>query len=349
MSFWDWLFSKISTPRDAFDGTSAPSGSHSTSGRTSSDPRSAATAIAENEAWWTPLAEAPLEPVQIPRPDLSPEARALENILISHFDGHDLQVPPLMQVVERALRRLAKDNCNFSEVARELNEDPVIAGSVLRIANSPLYRGTTKITSVQQGVTRLGHKAVRTLLLHESMRSAMFGAKGKDHFAEGLWKRSLASAVVMRELARLCGTDEEDAYLLGLLHDIGSVLVLRILRGELKFGRYQIDEDEFDYLCQESHQEFGELIATEWKLPTTVAAIIADHHRHPAPDDEYRSARLQVLLSDMIVSMLGFGPMSNYDLVRSPAATDLGLSDRREFHDMLDHLPEKVDEVFGSL
>lgn len=350
MSIWDWLFGKISTPRDESHGSVSSNGSARIGASALSAPGGgSATAVADEDAWWMPQPDALFEPAPIPRPDLSPDARALENILISHFDGHDLQVPPLMQVVEKALRRLGKNNCNFSEVARELSEDPVIAGSVLRIANSPLYRGTTKITSVQQGVTRLGHKAVRTLLMHESMRSAMFGSKGKDRFAEALWKRSLASAVVMRELAKVCGCDEDDAYLLGLLHDIGSVLVLRILRGEMKFGKFEIDEDEFEFLCQESHQEFGELIAAEWKLPPAVAQIVGDHHRHPEPNDENRNARLQIILTDMIVCMLGFGTPASYNLLRSTAATELGLAGRREFNELLDRLPVEIDDVLGAI
>jgi len=353
MSFWDWLFGKISTPRDsAFQlPPSKSAGSSRSAVATLESPEGQAGGpIAEEDApWWTPQPNALFEPVPIPRTDLSPEARALENILISHFDGHDLQVPPLMQVAENVLRKLGKADCNFAEIARELNEDPVIAGSVLRLANSPLYRGTHKISSVQQGVTRLGQKAVRTLMLHESMRSAMFGKRGRDELAETLWKRSLASAVIMHELARVCGTDEDDAYLLGLLHDIGAVLVLRILRGELKFGKFQIYEDEFDYLCQESHQELGELIAAEWKLPPTVAAIIADHHRHPSSDDEFRVCRLQIMLTDMVVSMLGIGIPANYDLCNSMAALDLGIGQRQDFRAMLDSIPEKVTDVLGAL
>ena len=354
MSLWDWLFGKISSPRDdaslsSMTDSSANAGRSAVATLPSPGERATAADSAAEQPWWLPEPDAWLEPQSIPRPDLSPEARALENILISHFDGHDLQVPPLMQVAENVLRKLSKADCNFNEIARELSEDPVIAGSVLRLANSPLYRGTNKISSVQQGVTRLGQKAVRTLMLHESMRSAMFGKKGRDGLAEALWKRSLASAVVMRELARICGNDEDDAYLLGLLHDIGAVLVLRILRGELRFGKFQIEEEEFDYLCQEAHQEFGELMAAEWKLPQSVATIISDHHRHPAPDDENRIGRLQILLSDMIVSMIGLGITENYDLCASAAARDLGIAERQDFRAMLDAIPERVADVLGAL
>lgn len=338
MSFWDWLFGKISEPRDRAAGAQGAAWGEPT-----------ATAVLDEPPWWQVQPDALGEAAAMARPDLSPDARALENILISHFDGHDLQIPPLMQVAEQALRRLAKENCNFSEVARELSEDPVIAGSVLRLANSPLYRGAHKITSVQQAVTRLGHKALRTLLLHESMRAAMFGKAGKDPFAELLWQRSLASAVVMRELSRLCGTDADDAYLLGLLHDIGSVLVLRILRGEMRFGKFQVTEDEFEYLCRESHQEFGELIAADWKLPTGIAAVVADHHRHPTPEDEHRVARLQVQLGDLIVAMLGLGPEGSYDLVQARAAQELGLGDRPEYRTLLDRLPQEVSNAVGGL
>jgi HD-like signal output (HDOD) protein len=303
----------------------------------------------EEDKWWAPRGEAVTEPVAAQRPDLSPEARALENVLISHFDGHDLTLPPLVQIAERVLPRLRDPNCSLTVVARDLAEDQVIAAAVLRMVNSPLYRGVNKITALQPAVSRLGTRALRTLLIHESLRAAMLSRKGRSSdFAKIIWRASLASGCIMRGLSEFTTAEKENAFLIGLLHDIGNVVVLRVVDREQASGRYEIDLDTFDYLCQECHQEFGELVAAAWGLPAELKALITDHHTYPAADDPLRMPRLQLMLTDMANALLGYTPFVPYDLLESRPARELGLAERNEFVQFLAHLPDQVEDAVGA-
>ena len=262
---------------------------------------------------------------------------------------HNLQMPPLPHVVERVLGKLRDPKCSLGKIADMIAEDQVVAGSVLRMANSPLYRGLNKITALRPAVTRLGSRALQTLMMHESVRSTMFaGAGSYTEYAKLVWKCSFAGACIMREFSRFSGIDPEDAFLIGLLHDIGDVIVLRIAHGQRKLSQYELDIDTFDYLCAESHQEFGELVADAWKLPTSLKSLIADHHRVPADDEPQRTERLLLQVSDMCCSLLGYAPHVGYNLLESHAAQALGLVDRPGFIQMLTDLPEIVDETVGT-
>ena len=299
--------------------------------------------------WWAPTEASLLEPVEMPRPDLTTEARALENLLVSHFDGHDLTLPPLLNVAEKVLRRIHDPKCKMADVARELEADQVMAAAVLRMANSPLYRGLHKIAALIAAVNRLGTVAIRTLMVRESMRAAMFGRKGAvDPYARLIWRRSLASAFVMRRLSAFTDLREDDAYLLGLLHDIGNVIVLRIMQSQEMVIRRSIDLPTFDYLCHECHQEFGELIGDEWKLPHNVKLIITDHHTYPSDDHPVRTARIQILLADMITAMLGYAPQASYDLMESRPVHYLGLAGREDFMTCLTALPDELEEMLDA-
>jgi HD-like signal output (HDOD) protein len=300
--------------------------------------------------WWAPEGATLVEPVEPPRPELTTEARALENLLISHFDGHDLKMPPLVQAAEQVLGRLRDPNCSLADVSRAIADDPVIAASVLRMTNSPLYRGLKKITALQPAVTRLGTKAVRTLMMHESLRAAVFQGRGRDEWAERIWASSRASALIMYSLSTFTRVNQDDAFLLGLLHDIGEVIVLRIVRGDQVRSHVEIDDDTFDYLCHECHQEFGELVAAAWNLPPTFRSLIADHHTYPSAEDPLRTERLQLHLCDMIAAMLGYAPPASYDLLNARAVRDLGLlSNRGDFGSFLARLPAELEEAFGWL
>jgi HD-like signal output (HDOD) protein len=218
------------------------------------------------------------------------------------------------------------------------------------MANSPLYRGLNKITGLRPAISRLGTKALSTLLMHESLRAAMFHRKGGDEkLARYVWRQSLASACIARALSRFTRTDPETAFLVGLLHDIGNVIVLRIVCEEQMRMRYEIDFESFNYLCYECHQEFGELIADAWSLPVELRAIICDHHKHPEPDDPHRTMRLQLRLTEMICSLLAYSPYQPYKLLESRAMKDLGLSFTNSFMAFLESLPEEVDAVVEAL
>lgn len=358
MWFWSWLFGRLSEPRG-----SAPTEPGWGEARRSTD--GSRTAVAEqcttpatneptqpigtagHDSGWMAQADSLLDPVEPRPPEPAGDALALENILVSHFDGHDLSIPSLHNVAERVLPKLRGPDADLLAAAKEIAEDQVLAAAVLRTVNSPLYRGVETITSVPRAVARLGVRTIKTILMHQSLRGAIFG-RGPNHFADVLWRRSLASACIMRGLASFTKMDLDEAYLLGLLHDIGGVIVLRILRAEEKRGFDQVDLDTFEYLCRQSHQEFGELIAEAWKLPADLKSLIADHHSHPPADDPLRTERLMLILTEMIASVLSYAPPENYNLIQCRAARDLQFSERRDYINWLTALPAEIDDLIAE-
>ncbi|MFQ5589763.1 MAG: HDOD domain-containing protein [Phycisphaerae bacterium] len=360
MGLWAWIVDKLTeeapasrrTPPHPTASTSPSYGGETTATAvlTPGDDSGSQEEDRDRPCWWAPEGDTVLEPPPVQRPELSTDARALENLLVSHFDGHDLKMPPLMHVAERVLTQLRKKNSGMGTVARVIAEDQVVAAGVLRMANSPLYRGLNKITALQPALTRLGVRAIRTLMMHQSLHSALFQGTGwSAELARVLWERSLAGACVMRGLSKFTAVECEEAHLIGLLHDIGSVIVLRVAHDDQVFTHYDMDAETFEYLCFECHQEFGELIAEAWQLPENLKALIADHHAFPLPGDPLRTERLQLQLTDMILSLLGYAVHVPYDLLRTRVVSELGLDERPGFIDFLEKLPDDLDETIGSL
>jgi len=302
------------------------------------------------DAWWAPPGVMLTLPEVLPPKELTTEARALEARLISHFDGHDLVLPPMPKAADKVLKHLRDVKSSAPQIAKDLSEDPVIAGDVLRMSNSALYRGVEKITSLPAAVARLGNNALRTVMMHQSLRAAVFYAKGETlEFGKLVWESSLASAIIMRDLAHLVREREEDSFLIGLLHDIGNVIVLRLAHEQHKLTHVAVDLETFEYLCHETHQEFGELIAQSWQLPLHLQTLIADHHAIPAGDDSLHKERWMIIATDMICQMLGYAPSAQYDLLHSRAFKELHLTDRPEVVDWLAKLPDRVAETIGEL
>lgn len=348
MGFWTWITDRL-TERPS---PSPPTGTCREPARGASG-----TATLEREPladsrpgtdapWWTVPDATLIEPQEPQRPEFSAEIVGLENLLVSYFDGHDLSLPPLMRGAERALRLLSSRESSLSEVAEAISEDQVLAAAVIRTANSPYYRGVHQFTSVAPAVTRLGVKAVRTLLFHESMRAATFHAGEQDRqLARCLWECSVASAHTMRRLAPCVGIDEEDAFLIGLLHNIGSIVTLRVIANYRNICREQITPEIFDFLCFVSHQEFGELLATEWKLPEDLSSLIANHHTAVETDDPLRNQRLMLQTTEMITALMGYALPQPYDLLSAKQVQELNLPDHPGWPSVLEGLPEEVEEA----
>jgi len=352
MGLWDWVLRILSQPDQGPVERVPHRHADAAKGTTTAtlEPCGEASSSSDEPRWYRPAGATLVELVAPPRPEGVPELRALENLLVSHFDGHNLHMPPLLRGAQRVLDRLRKKNVDAKAVARDIGEDQVIAAAVIRMANSPLYRGAYKTATLDAAVTRLGFRAIRTLMLHQSLRAVVFDTRSVEgRFATRLWRRSLAAGCIMRGLAKLTSREEDDALLQGLLHDIGSVLVLRILRENRVRPLVELDDATFEFLACECHQELGELIAQSWQLPDELKGLIADHHTPPRPDDPLRTERLQLQLTEMILALLDFTPFTPYDLMASRPASELGLRSRPGFTDFLDALPGELEEAFQDL
>ncbi len=240
--------------------------------------------------------------------------------------------------------------CNAAGLAEEIGQDQVVASAVLRAVNSPAFRGIEQITSLPLAVARLGANALRAIMMSQSLHALTFNTKGGNRaFAQSLWRRSVAEAHIMSLLAHRLSLDEDTAFLIGLLHDIGNTVVLRIVSDHERISRWKVDPQVFEYLCYQCHQEFGELVAEAWNLPEQLKAIVSEHHIYPDPEAPDRTERLCLELTDMISALLGYASSANYDLIGSRAAGDLGLSQRNDFPQFLDTLPRHLDEAIDSL
>ncbi len=353
MKFWNSLFEWILGARSEGRGGAAtlvtdPAGAGESG---------ASVGLFAVDRWWTPADDALLDvqPLERSAP-LSAEAEGLDRILGGHHDRDDLRLPALPKAAQRVLQLLASDSRDAGRIAEEAANDQVVALAILRQANSAFYRGRERVSDLRLAVSRLGETVLRSLMLQYSLQVATQMGRGDRRLGAIVWNGSLASARIMRAMTELVRDEgeatypagaarigAEDAYLLGLLHDVGNVLVLREAQEQQAALRYQIDALEFDWLCRKHHQQAGMLIADAWNLPDRLKAVVADHHKPIRADTPTELCMLA--LCDMLKSMLGYAPRQPYNLPHSAAACALGLADRAAFADLLDALPEELAEL----
>ena len=134
-----------------------------------------------------------------------------------------LVLPTIPRVVRRAMAILRDPASSTHELVAELAQDPVMSARVLRLANSSYFAGRRTLASIDDAVGAVGTQALGTLLIASGLSSAFVEVSGV-HLRD-FWMHSGVTAMAARTLARQCGADPEAAYLAGLLHETGHLIL----------------------------------------------------------------------------------------------------------------------------
>ncbi len=200
-------------------------------------------------------------------------------------EGVSLDELPMLPRVATEILLLARDpDADLARMAALLHHDMVLAGHVLRIANSPAYLPRTPIVSLQQAITRLGLSTLTEISLAASLQSGVFKTPGREELLVQLWRDAVATAAWAREIARQLRNNAESAFLGGLLHAIGKpVVLIRIASFENEFTP-RPDDATVAIALDGLYVDWGLALARHWGLPEEVNCAI-EHHLEPVPDD----------------------------------------------------------------
>lgn len=183
----------------------------------------------------------------------------------------DFQIPPLPDVLIQLMSLLQDEEVSFQEIAKIIMTDQVLASGILKVANSPLYAAAGEIDSIHLAIARLGMKEIKNIITAIKIRSIGMPDVPEDRLHEIL-DNALKSGFMAGGLARPCKMDPEEAFLGGLLHDLGKTVILSLA------GSCSIDEGLLEEFIAERHAEIGAHIAREWHYPESIQKLIRCHH-----------------------------------------------------------------------
>lgn len=235
--------------------------------------------------------------------------------IVHKFKKHDVNLPVLPQVVKDIQEVINSPSSNVDQLAAIIEKDAVISVRLIAVSNSALYRGTERILSVKQAIPRIGARETQNIVATIANKG-LYEVKDKVFkiFMEKLWKHSLASAFAAKALSEQLKLGAcEKFYFMGLVHDIGKVLILKTF-ADLHYKHESLDVDEMLDEAKAVHTSFGSAILRKWGFTdeyTRTCLLHAGPRFKPTTDREI----LIINLAGNIAKKAGYGVRSMPDKI----------------------------------
>jgi putative nucleotidyltransferase with HDIG domain len=200
--------------------------------------------------------------------------------------GDVRRLRPMPTVVHQILRAVDDSNTTATDICDLIRMDQALTAQVLQMANSALLGYVPTCTSISDAVMRIGFNRLRTLVIGVTTSGPLTRRLSGYKLEEGdLYRHSLASAMAAQRIARyLKYPDPEEAYVAGLLHDMGKMVLDQYMQldyqevtkyiQEKQVELTQVEEDLFGI----NHAGVGGLMAARWNFPPVLSDAIQFHH-----------------------------------------------------------------------
>lgn len=199
-------------------------------------------------------------------------------------------LPPFSPILSKLLATLAAEDVSFAALGDLMEKDTVVAGNILHLVNSALYARRGTISSVRHAISLLGVNKLRNAVLGMSIARVWNRVKMPANWSMMRFNMHSAAVAILSDLLaqRVQVEYPEGAFVAGLLHDAGRLLIAMALPQEharilerYATGGLTMIECEKEVLGF-THAELSAEALKYWKLPEEIQNAVRDHHSSPA-------------------------------------------------------------------
>lgn len=254
---------------------------------------------------------------------------------IARLIDSNLEIPTIPVVASKALRAMQDENANANRLATILQEDPGLTARILKVANSALYSLPREIKSLSQAAMVMGFDGLKGLVLSAACRGIY---KRYGDRERALWIHSVACAHAAQEIAKLAGVPSDEAFVAGLMHDVGRVVMNNGARERLGQAENVARVEGIDAVAAEqrvfgyTHCDVGGVLVGRWELSKSLEQAVFFHHDIELVDSlapESRGLIFVVHLANRFCHAVGAGceVEEDLDLACEESAIELGLDE----------------------
>lgn len=241
----------------------------------------------------------------------------------------NLQLPPAPKIAMR-IRQLFTGNAEIAEVVDLFKQDPTISTKLINLSNSVVYGGVTKNTDVGQAVRRLGIDRTVEVVMSICCRGYFVtNHPAYNKLVEDLWWHSLACAHATEMVAHNQGwKGEEDLFSLGLLHDIGKLILIQVAADlqHPKKSEMDVSLEELQSVMATNHHRYGARVLKIWGYSKDFVSLIDNRHFREKQPNARAGQVLQQ--SNLLAKAAGFELVTGNSAEVSDALEQLGYDTR---------------------
>jgi len=273
--------------------------------------------------------------------------------IIFVFKRGKIELPTLPKLGVK-FQEMMNKGANIREIGKLLKQDMAISSKLISVSNSVYYRGVVENKNLSQAISRLGLTDTKRYVDAICNRS-LYATKNKNflRLLERLWEHSLACAYASQVLDESLALGLEiDAFTIGLLHDIGKLLLLQVI-GDLQKNKKigdKVETSELIHTINTHHGKFGAALLKKWKFSENFIRVAAYHNNLEAADSISKEL-LIVHFGNLMVKSIGFClsdqediQQEEIDLEDTESARHLGLSAV-----MIDEFKQKVSGFMNEI
>jgi putative nucleotidyltransferase with HDIG domain len=236
----------------------------------------------------------------------------MRDIVIKSLEDPEVnKLPSLPHILIKLLRACREDEVCFDTVSDIISKDAALSTKVISVANSPVYGHARHLDSLKQILMFLGLDTIKSIAITASVKQFFSRySSEKSLFLKDFWKHALSCATIAQELAKLTNYKYiEEAYIAGLLHDIGKLVLEN--KAEFEYGKLAHGKNKSEELLQLekenfniTHDDLGAMLLDKWGINESINDAVRYHH---ASIDDIQDAHLLVKiinLSNILASNL---------------------------------------------
>lgn len=257
---------------------------------------------------------------------------------------HKIPSPPL--VVSKVLHLLKDPDFSVRQLSRIISDDTALASRTLAVCRSARYAQRRAPKTVHEAILVLGLQTLRNIVLATAAQS--FLARNSK-IAAKLWSHSLAAALAARMLSQRFGFgDDELAFLAGLLHDVGEMVLLNgdprgfesIVEEVQQKGTSLAEKEKHTYAFD--HASIGVALLEFWNIDPEIGDAVLRHHEKGGSTDT-RSLTPILRMADYLCHQADLGFFSD-ESAPYPLLSAFGCSEKAVLNELVEQLKHAFEE-----
>ena len=273
----------------------------------------------------SPLSDVDMPLNQDSAEDVHTSAFTFIGMLATDISSGEFDLPSWPEIMIQIRRALENEDCCIEHIVRLVGAEPVLAARILKMANSLLISRSEPVRDLRSAVNRLGFDLVRRVAISLAMEQAFHGemAKAVKPYLAEFWLHSTKVAALAYLLARRNPRiNADEAFLAGLLHDIGKLYVLMRVQNEpVLFD----SEDSLQDIMDAWHTSIGRAIVESWGFSEDLAQAVSDHELYDLEGRGPPTLTDVISVANLLANNENSEPSDRVDLNEVPACHRLGL------------------------